>query len=186
MLRIAEDSEAVVCEGLQLCIVPAQVNVDIWDVVWGALVPEFRVARDIVGVADDGRLAVLGCHRPVNIEAIQPQARSVEHLACVLSVLRLDSMRMMQIDVCGDAATRQRQSDTDVHTREMRVPNCEAQVYPRAVFFPLSGGNRVQRKQHIGCDSLDALLSANERRTSGKTSAIHSLLVQVWASRVEP
>lgn len=72
------------------------------DVVRGALPPEFRVARDVVRVADDGCLPVLRAHRSIEVEAIQPRSRPVQHLARVLLVVGLDRVRMVEIEVGGD------------------------------------------------------------------------------------
>jgi hypothetical protein len=83
----------------QVGIVGTNMDVEVLHIVRGALPPRLRVACNIIRVIDDGCFAVLRAHRPIQVEAVEPQTRTIQHLSSMVFVLGLSSVWVVQIQV---------------------------------------------------------------------------------------
>ena len=88
---------------LQLRIIRSQLYIESSHVIRRAVPPFFRTTSHIVRIANDGCLTVLRASGTIEVEAVQPRARAVQHLARVLLVPRLRGVRVVQVEVGGDA-----------------------------------------------------------------------------------
>lgn len=87
---------------LQLRIVCGQLDVEPFHVIRRAVPPLVRMTGDVIGVADNGCFAVLRTGRAIEVEAVQPGASAVEHLAGMPLVFRLCGVGIVEIQVRGD------------------------------------------------------------------------------------
>lgn len=92
-MRIAVDFCDERCHDLELRVVRADLDVEVLHVVRRALPPVLRMVRHVVRVADDGRLAVLRARRAVEVETVEPHSGAVEHLARMVLIEGLGSIR---------------------------------------------------------------------------------------------
>lgn len=102
MFRVAVYALSELRQDAQFRLVAAVMNVKALQIVWRALPPIIGVIRDVIPVTDDRALPVLDAGRAVEIVAIKPGPRSVEHFARPQLVLPGSSRdRMMKFQIGG-------------------------------------------------------------------------------------
>lgn len=84
---------------LELAVIRADVDVKVLHVVRAAAPPVPAVVGHVVAVGDRRRLAVLRASRAVEVEAVEPYTRAVEHLARVRLVDGLRCVGPVQVQV---------------------------------------------------------------------------------------
>lgn len=88
MRRVAEDLPHERAHDLQVRVIPADMDIGVRQIVRRAAPPILRVRRNEIVIPYRRRLPVLGPHRAVEIEAVQPRSSPVQHLASVRLVHR--------------------------------------------------------------------------------------------------
>lgn len=102
MIRIIVNAGDETRHDSQLRIITTNVDIEMWHVVWGTPPPVLGVIRCVIHVADDGRLAVLRSSRPIEVKAVQPDARAIELLAGVDLVLGPSGIWEVKVQVYGN------------------------------------------------------------------------------------
>ena len=87
---------------VKLRIVCTDVDIEIFHVVGRTPPPVLRIVGHEIRGSNDRRFAILGSGRSIEVEAVQPDPRSIQHLPGMVFIQRLGRVWKMEIYVgCG-------------------------------------------------------------------------------------